>query len=238
MQYWYHTSPVAGGSTCGVIGNNPADGQTEVSPNVIVEDGVFFSALLKADATVTVQIGSGPVHSYAGTTGHNHWSLPFGGETGVPVFSVVRNGVTVDSSSNAAPITATTTLSNGCTNYNAWVGSWQASDSGTSPGTSSSSSSAPPSTSTTPSSGQTCISGTGPGNYGGLCSFCCNYGYCPGSDGTSGPCTCTAYGTQVPLPPATGEDGVPLSGEGSSYSGLCSFACNHGYCPSTACMVE
>ena len=126
MQYWYHTSPVAGGSTCGVIGNDPADGQTEVSPNDIVEDGVFFSALLTADATVTVQIGSGPVYSYAGTAGHNHWSLPFNGQTGVPVFSVVRDGVTVKSSSNAAPITASTTLSNGCTNYNAWVGSWQA----------------------------------------------------------------------------------------------------------------
>ena len=126
MQYWYHTSPVAGGSTCGVIGNNPADGQTEVSPNEIVEDGVFFSALLTADATVTVQIGDGPINSYAGTAGHNHWSLPFNGQTGVPVFSVVRDGVTVNSSSNAAPITANTTLSNGCTNYNAWVGSWQA----------------------------------------------------------------------------------------------------------------
>jgi hypothetical protein len=26
-----------------------------------------------------------------------------------------------------------------------------------------------------------------------------------------------------------------LAGEDSSYLGLCSFACNHGYCPSTAC---
>ena len=124
MQYWYHTAPVAGGSECGVIGNNPGNGQTQVDPNTIVEDGVFFSALLMSDATVTVQIGSNPAVSYSGSQGINHWSQPFNGQTGVPVFSVVRNGATVGSSSNAAPITSSTILSNGCTNYNAWVGSF------------------------------------------------------------------------------------------------------------------
>ena len=240
MQYWYHTSPVAGGSTCGVVGNNPSY-QPEVSPNTIVEDAVFFSALLTSAATVTVQIGNGPINSYAGTAGHNHWSLAFGGQTGVPVFCVVRGGVTVQCSSNAAPITATTTLSNGCTNYNAWVGSWQNDGSSTGSGPTSSSPSSPTQTTTattpTQTSGQVCIAGTGPGNYVGLCSFCCNYGYCPGSGGTAGPCICTAYGSPVPTPPVTGIDGVPLPGEDSSYSGLCSFACNHGYCPSTACEV-
>ncbi|KAJ5467876.1 hypothetical protein N7475_005628 [Penicillium sp. IBT 31633x] len=76
----------------------------------------------------------------------------------------------------------------------------------------------------------TCIAGTGPGNYIGLCSFCCNYGYCP-----PGPCTCTQYGNAVPAPPSSGVHGVPLSGEDDSYLGLCSFACDHGYCPPTAC---
>jgi hypothetical protein len=32
--------------------------------------------------------------------------------------------------------------------------------------------------------------------------------------------------------------GVPLPGEDSSYSGLCSFACDHGYCPPTACTTR
>jgi glucan endo-1,3-alpha-glucosidase len=124
MQYWYHTAPNAGGSECGVIGNNPSQGQTQVDANTIEEDAVFFSALLMSDATVTVQIGSNPAVSYSGSQGINHWSQPFNGQTGVPVFSVVRNGATVGSSSNAAPITPSTTLSNGCTNYNAWVGSF------------------------------------------------------------------------------------------------------------------
>ncbi|EEA20869.1 hypothetical protein TMatcc_000870 [Talaromyces marneffei ATCC 18224] len=87
-------------------------------------------------------------------------------------------------------------------------------------------------TSTSTSTSGTCIAGTGPGNYVGLCSFCCNFGYCP-----PGPCTCTAYGAPVPTPPVTGTVGLPLYNEDNSYLGLCSFACNHGYCPNTACRV-
>ncbi|PQE23747.1 alpha-13-glucanase mutanase protein [Rutstroemia sp. NJR-2017a BBW] len=90
-------------------------------------------------------------------------------------------------------------------------------------------------TSTTSSaapSGTICVAGTGPGNYVGLCNFCCNFGYCP-----PGPCTCTSYSTvAVPAPPANSPAGSPLPGEDSSYLGLCSYACNHGYCPDTACV--
>ncbi|KAJ5589692.1 alpha-1-3-glucanase/mutanase [Penicillium hetheringtonii] len=75
-----------------------------------------------------------------------------------------------------------------------------------------------------------CTGGTGPGNYVGLCNFCCRYGYCP-----PGPCTCTQYGIAIPAPPSTGWHGAPLFGEDNSYLGLCSFACDHGYCPPTAC---
>ena len=82
-------------------------------------------------------------------------------------------------------------------------------------------------------SNNVCIGGTGPGNFVGLCNFCCNYGYCP-----SGPCTCTQYGAPVPTPSSTGGNGVPLVGEGDSYIGLCSFACSHGYCPPTACKAS
>ncbi|KAL4811619.1 glycosyl hydrolase family 71-domain-containing protein [Aspergillus spinulosporus] len=93
-----------------------------------------------------------------------------------------------------------------------------------------------PTTTTDPTSGtgNVCIAGTGPGNYVGLCSFCCNFGYCP-----PGPCTCTAYGAPVPTPPTTGVRGVPLPWleNYNSYLGLCSFACDHGYCPPTACQV-
>ncbi|KAL7817948.1 carbohydrate-binding module family 24 protein [Trichoderma aethiopicum] len=68
------------------------------------------------------------------------------------------------------------------------------------------------------------------GNFTGLCSFACSYGYCP-----VGPCVCTSFG-QAPAPPSgDGRDGCPIAGEPSSYSGLCSFTCSHGYCPEGAC---
>lgn len=81
-----------------------------------------------------------------------------------------------------------------------------------------------------PTGSQVCVAGTGTGNYLGLCSFCCQYGYCP-----PGPCTCSTYGTQITPPASNGVVGVPIDGEDSSYLGLCSYACDHGYCPSTAC---
>lgn len=74
-----------------------------------------------------------------------------------------------------------------------------------------------------------CISGTGPGNYGSLCIFSCSLGFCPS------PCTCTAMGPQVQLPASTGDVGYPLSGEDDSYYALCGFACSLGYCPTSAC---
>lgn len=78
-----------------------------------------------------------------------------------------------------------------------------------------------------------CVAGYGQGNYVGLCSFACSYGYCP-----AGPCTCTSSGTPVPTPATQGINGIPLSSEDDSYLGLCSFCCNHGYCPSSACTTS
>uniref|UniRef100_A0A093V1L1 Glucan endo-1,3-alpha-glucosidase agn1 n=1 Tax=Talaromyces marneffei PM1 TaxID=1077442 RepID=A0A093V1L1_TALMA len=120
MQYWYRLAPAAAGSACGVYGNDPDQGQTTVDVNSIVQDKVFFSALLTADATVTVQIGSNAAVSYDGVAGMNHWSQDFNGQTGAVTFSVVRGGATVKSGIGAE-ITASTSLSNGCTNYNPWL---------------------------------------------------------------------------------------------------------------------
>jgi hypothetical protein len=86
------------------------------------------------------------------------------------------------------------------------------------------------SSASSPTASQVCISGTGSGNYAGLCSFSCQYGYCP-----TEVCSCTAYGSQIPAPPTNGKSGYPLPGEGESYAGLCGYSCNHGYCPETAC---
>ncbi|KAL3260421.1 hypothetical protein ABHI18_004577 [Aspergillus niger] len=79
-------------------------------------------------------------------------------------------------------------------------------------------------------SNETCIDGWGAGNFLGICSAACPWGYCPITA-----CVCSKLGPPPTVPEETGVDGYPISGEDASYSGLCSFDCNHGYCPSTAC---
>ncbi|KAF5015138.1 hypothetical protein F66182_13630, partial [Fusarium sp. NRRL 66182] len=107
MQYWYRLAPAAAGSECGVYGNDPDQGQTAVDVNSVVQD----------------KIGSNAAVSYDGVAGINHWNQDFNGQTGAVTFSVVRDGATVKSGTGAE-ITASTSLSNGCTNYNTWVGSF------------------------------------------------------------------------------------------------------------------
>jgi len=50
----------------------------------------------------------------------------------------------------------------------------------------------------------------------------------------SAACTCLKKGVASP-PPETGVAGYPLPGKSGSFVGLCSFNCNHGYCPDTVC---
>lgn len=52
------------------------------------------------------------------------WSTPFNGETGVPVFSIYRDGVLVEGASGSGLAISDSPLSNGCTNYNPYVGSF------------------------------------------------------------------------------------------------------------------
>ncbi|KAG4439848.1 hypothetical protein IFR05_004661 [Cadophora sp. M221] len=122
VQYWYRNSAVSGGADCGVVGNNANQGQVETSPGSLVEDRVFVSAILKEPADVYVQIGNNPPVKHSGVDGINHWNQPYDGP-GEPKFSVLRNGIIVKSE-KGSPISAKTKMSNGCTNYNAWVGSF------------------------------------------------------------------------------------------------------------------
>ena len=94
-----------------------------MDPNSVEQDKVFFSALLVADANVTVQIGNNTPVVYHGVQGINHWSQPFNGQTGVVTFTVIKDVDTALHGTGAA-ITSTTGLSNGCTNYNFWAGSF------------------------------------------------------------------------------------------------------------------
>jgi glucan endo-1,3-alpha-glucosidase len=116
LQYWYRLSPAKAGSADGVTGGN---GPT-VDPTTVVQDKVFFTALVNSPSTVYVQVGNGPRTQFtAANTGINHFSQPFNGQTGNVSFSIVRNGNTVLSGTGAA---ITNSPSNGITNFNAWVG--------------------------------------------------------------------------------------------------------------------
>ena len=77
---------------------------------------------------------------------------------------------------------------------------------------------------------QVCVSGTGIGNFEGLCNFSCNFGYCPISA-----CLCKEYGAAIPGPPATGQMGYPAAGLDANYGGLCAFNCQRNNCPLGAC---
>lgn len=58
--------------------------------------------------------------------------------------------------------------------------------------------------------------------------------YPPLSSCPSAACTCLKKGV-ANAPNDTGLAGYPLPGKSGSFAGLCSFDCNHGYCPDSVC---
>lgn len=118
LHFWYRLSPAAAGSSDGTAGNAPW--QPSTSPNVVVQDKVFFTALLTSPATVTVQIGSNETDILSSNeVGAFHSSVPFNGRTGAVTVSIVRGSDVVVSEAGPA---ITNSPPNGLTNYNAWVG--------------------------------------------------------------------------------------------------------------------
>lgn len=218
---WYRLSPAAACNDGFTSGNTHTQLQLEFRPHQVAQDKIFFSALLSSNRAVTVTVGGVNLNAQwtstpAGGVGVYHGSVSYGGSLGavvITVGSMVFNGEPITTNCNRV------TNQNGRTNWNAWVGSV----------TGATVNAVAPST-----TNHVCIRGKGVGNFNGLCSFSCRYGYCP-----IGACTCTAKGPQVTLPgpstPGYGTVGYPAAGLGPSYSGLCSFSCNYGYCPAGVC---
>ncbi|PWY88966.1 hypothetical protein BO70DRAFT_393486 [Aspergillus heteromorphus CBS 117.55] len=219
---WYRLNKAG---TCGydggTTGNTANELQLEYWPYEIVQDKIFFSALLgsTADVSVTVggtDLGASWTSTPSGDVGIYHGSVSFSGHSGAVIVTITRDGSTV-ATMDGQSISSGCAASSGVENWNAWVGSAM----------SSSTISATP----TYSLDQvTCIEGWGSGNFLGLCEAACGWGYCPISA-----CLCTKLGPPPSVPSDTGVEGYPIAGEDGSYTGLCSFDCDHGYCPSTAC---
>jgi glucan endo-1,3-alpha-glucosidase len=116
LQYWYRLTPAAAGSSGSVTGGN---GPT-FPPAEVVQDNIFFTALVNAPATVSVQIGSNaPTQFQATSAGINHFSQPFNGQTGNVTLSIQRNGQLVLMGTGEA---IQAQPSGGSSNFNAWVG--------------------------------------------------------------------------------------------------------------------
>lgn len=125
ISFWYRLSPKSACGTGGTSGNDAGHNQQTYSPVDIVQDMVFFDALLSspADAVVTID-GSNTTATWStkpsGGSGLYHGSVAFNGRTGAVSIAIVRNGNTVLQQTGRD---ISTTCTNDITNWNAWVGS-------------------------------------------------------------------------------------------------------------------
>lgn len=216
---WYRVTPKNAPCDDGwTTGNTASQLQFEFTPQDVVQDKIFYSALLASSQAVTVTVGGVDLGATwtkkpSGGAGIYHGSVDFGTHTGAVVVTV--GSMTVDK----RPIKASCDDTSGYTNWNAFVASTTGE-----------------AVSTTVNSTQwVCIEGTAAAGFDELCAFTCKYGYCP-----VGACLCTKMGPGNRLPgpdtPGFGTVGFPAEGRSASYWGLCSFACNYGFgCPNTYC---
>ncbi|KAK7415049.1 Glucan endo-1,3-alpha-glucosidase agn1 [Neonectria punicea] len=161
---WYRN---AAGSACdfsGTVGNTCTQLQLEYSPADIVQDKVFYSALLGASAAVTVTVGGvslGATWTDVPPTGVGvyHGSASFKGHSRQVVVTV--NGI--------ASVVGTVPIG-GCTrqNFNPYVYSANGPSSGASLNI----------------NNHVWVAGFGIGNFQNICKFSCGIGYCPVTGGT------------------------------------------------------
>ncbi|PYH43499.1 glycoside hydrolase family 71 protein [Aspergillus saccharolyticus JOP 1030-1] len=219
---WYRLNEAgACASDGGTTGNTVSKLQVEYWPYEIVQDKIFYSALLASEAEVSVSVGAADLGASwtstpSGNVGIYHGSVSFTGHSGAVTITISRGGTTI-ATLQGQSISAGCAATSGVENWNAWVGSAMSTDT----------------ISVTPAYSlgeQTCVEGWGDGNFLGLCEQACSWEYCPITA-----CVCSKLGPAPTVPEDTGVQGYPIAGEDASYSGLCFFDCNHGYCPSTAC---
>ncbi|KAF2437531.1 carbohydrate-binding module family 24 protein, partial [Karstenula rhodostoma CBS 690.94] len=218
---WFRPNPATACSDGGTTGNTATQLQLEFQPQEIVQDKVFYSALLGSDATVTVFIGGRSIpgdwsNKPYGNVGVFHGSVNTGGAGGNVIVRITRGGSTVMETSGKGAISAG--CANGLTNFNAYVDAGTGGSSGKK----------------TPKAIKDLvpIAGTGVNEFVKLCEFTCKYAYCP-----EAACTATKFGDAIELPDPTGVIAYPAEGKSAAFGGLCRFACNLGYCPEDLCSL-
>jgi hypothetical protein len=219
---WYRTSPSGACSDGGTTGNTASQLQLEFPPQSVMQDKIFFSAVLGADAQPTVTVGGKtfqPKWSSIpdGGVGIYHGSVELSGDTGAVSVQISRGGRSLARVDGMA--ISVVSCNNGLTNWNPWVGSAVAAGS---------TSVAMPRS----RNEQGCVKGTGTKGFTELCEFNCKHDYCPVSA-----CLCQALGGPNTKPTALNRDGFPAKGRSENYSGLCANACNYGYCPEEYCSL-
>ncbi|CAI0649773.1 unnamed protein product [Colletotrichum noveboracense] len=221
---WYKLVPALAGTTScdrnGTVANTASQLQIEYLPDEVMDDNIFFIALLSKKAKVECLIGGHSVEGkfYQGPEGDGAGMYlgecsPWGHEGSVEV-RITRPDLYLQLTGDA--ISYECSRWNGFSNFNAYVMS--SLDPASLPAEADD------------YSELSCVNGTGMAKAATLCEFTCSLDYCP-----PGACVCTRFGKKPITPKSTGVKGYPLAKLDASFGGLCSFACDYGFCPVDYC---
>ena len=163
---WYRVNKNGACSDGGTTGNTANQLQLEYSPNVMMEDRIFYDVLLTGEAHVEVSIGGttqtgGWDQEPYGNIGLYHGSVPIGAASGQVVVTVKRGDDTIATVKGAS---ITSNCNAGLNNYNPWVGSARGSNSIT------------PRRTQVDLAHLQCIKGFGVYDFIGVCDFACANG--------------------------------------------------------------
>lgn len=209
LVYWYRPTPWDVTCTNDTLG--PPNGRD------LLADVVFATTLLTSPATLTITSGNNAPVSFDAPAGIVTFNVTMG--LGSQTFEVTRGGTTIMGGTSSKEISDTCLTYN----YNAYVGSFNSTGSGTAPTSSSSSVTLPKTTTTRQTSTSTSHTTTT-------------------TTTPVLPTTTATTTTSVPHTTSTTTSSSPsgtpvcIAGTGpGNYLGLCNFACTYGYCPAGVC---
>jgi hypothetical protein len=124
---WFRQAPGKACANGGTMGNTETHGQKEFPPTEVLQDEVFYSALLRSASGVDVVVDIGGTlqegswtNKPHGPVGIYHGSVPFDNNTGQVVVTVSRRGKVIAEMRGASILDS---CLDDTQNWNAWVGS-------------------------------------------------------------------------------------------------------------------